>query len=405
MKLLRARDLGINPPSHPRGAFVILSLRQLHLPSSTSILPSTSLRNPPPPTRAPVRPSPYQPVPHLGNVTMEEERLWKFRRPEWLNSVWVRNSGVYGAGALFSLAFYVMLDSAVWSKSAKNGSEIHVKFVDWLPLVFSSLGMLIINSVEKQRLSADSFSYSGSGVAWKARVVLFLGFASLAGGMAGGVTVFVLKFVVAGVSGPALGMGIENVVSNALVGLSSVVLWHILRSALRVAKSEMADRSRVTNGTAPRPREGGAAGIRRNLFQSQLTRRPTASSSNSTETLRLDVDVLSESSEIVVRDEHGEIELGDPPTPILEDPDEVPADDRQETESVFAPLTEVPSAYAITEERQRLAEAVRHHQVNHATVPDQPEELLEAVKASLRAKVAALADDNWMYEPEEQTRG
>jgi hypothetical protein len=119
-----------------------------------------------------------------------------------------------------------MLDSAVWSKSARNGSNVHVKFVDWLPLVFSSLGMLIINSVEKQRLSADSFSYSGSGVAWKARVVLFLGFAALAGGMAGGVTVFVLKFVVPGVSMPALGMGIENLVSNALVGVRYVC--HVL---------------------------------------------------------------------------------------------------------------------------------------------------------------------------------
>ncbi|KAH0445003.1 hypothetical protein CcaCcLH18_00064 [Colletotrichum camelliae] len=182
---------------------------------------------------------------------MEEERLWKFRKPEWLNSIWARNLGVYGAGALppgcaasqlpstfqdnptanlspplqFSIAFYVMLDSAVWSKSAKNGSDTHITFVDWLPLIFSSLGMLIINSVEKARLSADSFSYSGNGVAWKARVVLFLGFAALAGGMAGGVTVFVLKFVVQDVGMPALGMGIENVVANALVGLSSVVLW------------------------------------------------------------------------------------------------------------------------------------------------------------------------------------
>lgn len=115
-----------------------------------------------------------------------------------------------------------MLDAAVWSKSPFNGSDVHVKFVDWLPLVFSALGMLIINSVEKQRLSADSFSYSGSGVAWKARVVLFLGFAALAGGMAGGVTVFVMKYVVAGVQMPALGMGIETLVSNALVGFRYV---------------------------------------------------------------------------------------------------------------------------------------------------------------------------------------
>lgn len=85
--------------------------------------------------------------------------------------------------------------------------------------------MLIINSVEKARLAADSFSYSGNGVAWKARVVLFLGFAALAGGMAGGVVVFVLKFVMQNVEFPALGMGIEIVVANVLVGASSVVLW------------------------------------------------------------------------------------------------------------------------------------------------------------------------------------
>jgi hypothetical protein len=96
---------------------------------------------------------------------------------------------------------------------------VHITFVDWLPFIFSTLGMLIINSVEKARLASDSFSYSGSGVAWKARVVLFLGFAALAGGMAGGVTVFVLRFVVPGVAWPAMNMGVENVVANALVGV------------------------------------------------------------------------------------------------------------------------------------------------------------------------------------------
>ncbi|RMJ15992.1 hypothetical protein BHE90_007108 [Fusarium euwallaceae] len=158
----------------------------------------------------------------------------------------------------------------------------------------------------------------------------------------------------------------------------------------------MSDRSRAatTNGNGvSRTRNGttSAASVRRNLFQSQLTRRPTGggSSSTSAETLHLDVDVLSDTSEIVVRDKHGEIELGDPPTPMLEDEDDVPLDHRQETEK----------------ERQRLAEAVKHHQINRNTVPEQPEELLEAVKTSLRAKVAALAEDNWMFEPEEQPRG
>lgn len=101
----------------------------------------------------------------------------------------------------------------------------------------------------------------------------------------------------------------------------------------------MTDRNRPapnTNGNAVSRSRNGASGasVRRNLFQSQLTRRPTAgSTSTSAETLHLDVDVLSDTSEIVVRDKNGEIELGDPPTPALEDEDDVPLDHRQESES------------------------------------------------------------------------
>ncbi|KAI1328815.1 hypothetical protein F5Y16DRAFT_143575 [Xylariaceae sp. FL0255] len=167
-------------------------------------------------------------------------------------------------------------------------------------------------------------------------------------------------------------------------------------------------------------------GVRRNLFQSHLTRRPTStgstgssserggggggssgagsattlsssthhhglpssSSTNSADTLRLDtVDVLSDTSEIVIRDKNGEYEVGDPPTPPLDEPDEeVALDDAQENER----------------ERHKLAEAVRHHQINHTRMPAQPEEVLETLRASMRAKVAALSEDNWMYEAEEQ---
>ncbi|EFQ27904.1 uncharacterized protein GLRG_03048 [Colletotrichum graminicola M1.001] len=114
-----------------------------------------------------------------------------------------------------------------------------------------------------------------------------------------------------------------------------------------------------------------------------------SSSGASAETLRLDVDVLSDGGgapvEIVVRDEHGEVELGELPTLVFDEADEVAAtDDREES----------------NKERQRLAEAVKQHQVNHTAIREQPEELLEAVRVSLRAKVAALAEDNWMYEAE-----
>ena len=97
-----------------------------------------------------------------------------------------------------------------------------MNFVDWIPGIFSAVGMLIINSIDKSRLSADGFSYSGDGVAWKARVVLFMGFAAMAGGLAGGVTVCVLKYVVQDAAWPALWFGVANIIANALVMLRYV---------------------------------------------------------------------------------------------------------------------------------------------------------------------------------------
>lgn len=95
----------------------------------------------------------------------------------------------------FSLGFFFIIDAAAFSHSARNGSNVHVKFVDWIPGICSALGMLVINSIEKSRLQADSFSYSGNGVAWKARFVLFLGFALLAGGLAGSVVSYLPTYL------------------------------------------------------------------------------------------------------------------------------------------------------------------------------------------------------------------
>ena len=119
----------------------------------------------------------------------------------------------------FAVAFYTLIDAAVYSKSILNPTTVHMTFVDWIPAICSALGMLVINSIDKARLSADGFSYSGNGVAWKARLVLFLGFALMAGGLAGSVTVCVLKYVVPGHGWPVLGFGVGNVVCNALVML------------------------------------------------------------------------------------------------------------------------------------------------------------------------------------------
>jgi hypothetical protein len=115
----------------------------------------------------------------------------------------------------FSIALFVLIDAASYSKSPLNGSVFHYTFVDWIPGIFSALGMIVINSIDKTRLSGDGF-YS-DGMAWKAKVVLFMGFAAMAGGLAGGVCVMVLKYVVHDASWPALWMGVANVVANGLV--------------------------------------------------------------------------------------------------------------------------------------------------------------------------------------------
>lgn len=122
-----------------------------------------------------------------------------------------------------------MLDSALYS-SHRNGSTVHVKFADWIPFILSSFGMLVINTVEKSRLTSDAFSFgtSGSGGGageWQAKVVLFLGFALLAGGLSGSIVVLVLKYIMPHFGMPTLGMGISNVISNVAVMASCVSLW------------------------------------------------------------------------------------------------------------------------------------------------------------------------------------
>ncbi|KAK1835789.1 hypothetical protein QBC39DRAFT_413508 [Podospora conica] len=205
----------------------------------------------------------------------------------------------------------------------------------------------------------------------------------------------------------------------------------------------------------PPPPPPSSTTVRRNLFQSQLTRRPTAAApvidpdpdnnisddassssvASAAETLRLDDPRAAHAllfpsgneygmrspsdvrrpdgglgfpdEDIVIRDKNGEVELsGDPASPDVggggggdgggggEDVDEEEA----------AAAAEAAAAVEAERERQRLAEAVRQHQVDQNSVPVQPEELLEAVRASLKAKVAALAEDNWMFEREDMPR-
>lgn len=156
---------------------------------------------------------------HLFRFNAELLRLPKSKK--------LRSIGIYFAGALYAIGFWAMMDAAVYSKTV-NASVVHVTFVDWIPFICSTFGMLIVNSIEKSNLLNDGqnlFLGDGQGNAWAARVILFFGFSLLAGGLAGSFMVFILKFLMKDYGFPTLGMGVSNIICNGCIMFSCIVLW------------------------------------------------------------------------------------------------------------------------------------------------------------------------------------
>jgi hypothetical protein len=88
-----------------------------------------------------------------------------------------------------------------------------------------------------------------------------------------------------------------------------------------VSIQTMPERRQATATTATHPRTG----VRRNLFHHQLSRRPTTSStSTSAETLHLDTNENDDmdNSDIVIRNQNGEFEIGDPPMQSFDESEE-----------------------------------------------------------------------------------
>ncbi|OCK84785.1 hypothetical protein K432DRAFT_378227 [Lepidopterella palustris CBS 459.81] len=124
----------------------------------------------------------------------------------------------------------------------------------------------------------------------------------------------------------------------------------------------------------PPPRTTTASGVRRNLFNHSLSRRPTTSSTSGTSATTLQVASEEANTDIVARDEHGNYQLEQPTmTPM-------PRNELQEEREV----------------ENRLIETYRKHQ-QHI----EPHELKATLQASLQAKVASLEEDIWMFEAED----
>ena len=63
---------------------------------------------------------------------------------------------------------------------------MHVTFADWVPGLCSLLGILVVNLIDKDRVRGED-GFGDSGAVWRARLILFIGFALMAGGLAGSV--------------------------------------------------------------------------------------------------------------------------------------------------------------------------------------------------------------------------
>jgi hypothetical protein len=156
--------------------------------------------------------------------------------PRWIRSN-KRSFGIYASGALFSFAWWVFFDalllSSIRSKQPplSGGEEpdippwlappVKISFADWVPGLLATLGMIVVNLIDKSVLAEaggfgagfSSGSWGGDSIQWRARLFLFVGFALLAGGLAGSVTILTIKYIIANLPSGYEYYGFANVVS------------------------------------------------------------------------------------------------------------------------------------------------------------------------------------------------
>jgi len=152
----------------------------------------------------------------------DDHRIFIFRLPDLGPKK--REIGIYSAGALFALGWWNFIDGITLASNNQT-SRVHLGIEDWLPGILATFGMIVINLLDKTRLQGDSFAFTGTGIAWKARLFLFVGFALLSAGLAGSVSVLVLKYVVQNIDMPELYYGASVVGQCVLITLSTAILW------------------------------------------------------------------------------------------------------------------------------------------------------------------------------------
>lgn len=143
-----------------------------------------------------------------------------------------RTLSVYAASTIFAIGWWFFFDACIRSQqiALDQPDEVLISDVDWAPGVISTVGLIVINLIDKQHLmDSDGSLATGSWgasdpVQWRTRLWLFIGFACLAGGMAGSMALSIVKYTIPSHAGHE-DLGFANVFLNASVMCSSVLLW------------------------------------------------------------------------------------------------------------------------------------------------------------------------------------
>ncbi|KAI8967105.1 hypothetical protein BDF20DRAFT_902604 [Mycotypha africana] len=159
-----------------------------------------------------------------SNIFDDQPSVFRFRNPLRYLSRRGRQIGVYLAGGLLAIGWWIFID-AVMNSSKLNG-EHHMGFEDWFSGILTTFGMIVINLIDKETLKRND-TYAGElGIIQKARLFLFLGFALMAGGFAGACCTMIIKYIIHLESAqPYINYGIAVVAQNGLIMSSTFVLW------------------------------------------------------------------------------------------------------------------------------------------------------------------------------------
>ncbi|KAI9012082.1 hypothetical protein CLU79DRAFT_771232 [Phycomyces nitens] len=143
-----------------------------------------------------------------------------FRIPFRMLSGKGRQFGVYASSAMIACGWWCFMDAVIQASTVVGATPMG--FEDWFSGILTTFGMIVVNMIDKSRLYGEASQFDS--VAWKARLFLFVGFALMAGGLAGSICTLIIKYVIH-LDSNDIYFGIAGVIQNALIMLSAMVLW------------------------------------------------------------------------------------------------------------------------------------------------------------------------------------